>query len=391
MPGCLGSQLGGFTSCVNFTGPPAGDCLAHGDSFSTAAGDEEGDFDASLLQSSRSVKRNDSAGEVSRLFESNQTEDIRTVHCASSAAGEATRPCSSDKQNAKSLQLVPLTDHTFALPLDARRSRPTLREGELQTPQESLVSARKRVLAFDELEEKTQREASSELRPSGAHETKTGCVDAATLGATLGTFFDGVREGNGGPGDGDLEIFGVAAKIKDGLFLGDSYVAQDEEFFIANKITHVINCSCLQTPNFFQNSALAVSYLNLPCPEQGPMEPLLNADDFLSAVIFQFIEESLTQCEGCLVHSVRGQSRAATVLLAYFMQKYSWSLSKAEEFLFSRRPGLEMRDEHWTQLKQLERRLSRARGRLSRSWSVDTDQTGDEEDAMGMKNRVSSF
>jgi len=34
-----------------------------------------------------------------------------------------------------------------------------------------------------------------------------------------------------------------AIKIKDGLFIGDEFAAQDMEFVVANKVTRIINCS----------------------------------------------------------------------------------------------------------------------------------------------------
>lgn len=38
--------------------------------------------------------------------------------------------------------------------------------------------------------------------------------------------------------------------------------------------------------------------------------------------IFNFVEECFQLGESCLVHSVRGQSRACCVLAAYFMKKF---------------------------------------------------------------------
>ena len=40
----------------------------------------------------------------------------------------------------------------------------------------------------------------------------------------------------------DDEMIG-AIKIKDGLFIGDSYAARDFEFVVANKVTKVVNCA----------------------------------------------------------------------------------------------------------------------------------------------------
>ena len=34
-----------------------------------------------------------------------------------------------------------------------------------------------------------------------------------------------------------------AIKIKDGLFIGDSFAAKDLEFVVANKVAKIINCS----------------------------------------------------------------------------------------------------------------------------------------------------
>lgn len=57
------------------------------------------------------------------------------------------------------------------------------------------------------------------------------------------------------------------------------------------------------------------------------------------------------------MHSIRGQSRAASVLAVYFMRKYRWSLFKTLEFLNSRRPDLEIRASFINQLSEYERRL----------------------------------
>jgi hypothetical protein len=64
----------------------------------------------------------------------------------------------------------------------------------------------------------------------------------------------------GGPPGGLLpdDMIG-AIKIKDGLFIGDEFAAQDLEFVMANKVSHVINCSGRQVPNHWE--AIGVVYL----------------------------------------------------------------------------------------------------------------------------------
>jgi protein-tyrosine phosphatase len=55
------------------------------------------------------------------------------------------------------------------------------------------------------------------------------------------------------------------------------------------------------------------------------------------------MEQANERMESVLIHSVRGQSRAASVIAVYLMRKYKWTLLKTLEFLNSRRPDLEMR------------------------------------------------
>lgn len=56
----------------------------------------------------------------------------------------------------------------------------------------------------------------------------------------------------------------MAAKLKDGLFLGDYEAAQDLEFIVANKITRIINCSGREVPNGWERSGIrCVSQLGL--------------------------------------------------------------------------------------------------------------------------------
>jgi hypothetical protein len=57
------------------------------------------------------------------------------------------------------------------------------------------------------------------------------------------------------------QIIGVI-KIKDGLFMGDEYSAQDLDFMITNKITHILNCAGKQIPNIWES--IGLTYLSFP-------------------------------------------------------------------------------------------------------------------------------
>jgi len=70
---------------------------------------------------------------------------------------------------------------------------------------------------------------------------------------------------------------------------------------------------------------------------------LFDNQDKATKQIFDFIEKAQKRSQSVLVHSVRGQSRAASVLAVYIMRKYRWSMMKTLEFLSSRRPDLEIK------------------------------------------------
>ncbi len=49
---------------------------------------------------------------------------------------------------------------------------------------------------------------------------------------------------------------------------------------------------------------------------------MLDPKDQVAAKSYVFIEEGVSKAESVLVHSVKGQSRACTILAAYIMFKY---------------------------------------------------------------------
>lgn len=113
----------------------------------------------------------------------------------------------------------------------------------------------------------------------------------------------------------------MAAKLKDGLFLGDFEAAQDLDFVLANKITHVINCAGREVANAFERAG--VRYLTYFWPESGNCIVFDEANAVLDE-IYGFIEEAIDAGESVLVHSTDGVSRACFCSAVYFMLKYRW-------------------------------------------------------------------
>lgn len=114
-----------------------------------------------------------------------------------------------------------------------------------------------------------------------------------------------------------MEVLG-ALKVKDGLFLGDEFAAQDLEFLVANKVTRVVNCAAHQIPNHWE--PIGVLYFSFYWTESDT-QTLFDKKSAVSGV-HKFIEDSVQLGESVLIHSVRGRNRCICVLTAYFMRKY---------------------------------------------------------------------
>jgi len=153
----------------------------------------------------------------------------------------------------------------------------------------------------------------------------------------------------------EMELIG-AIKVRDGLFIGDEYAAQDLEFVVANKVTRIINCAARQVPNHWE--PIGVNYLSFYWGDNDS-QVLFDSKEETFSQIYQFIQEAEELGESVLVHSVKGQGRCICVVAAFFMKKYSWALFKSLEFLSSRRPDMDIRPSFVHQLANLEGRLEK--------------------------------
>lgn len=147
-----------------------------------------------------------------------------------------------------------------------------------------------------------------------------------------------------------------AIKIKDGLFIGDEFSAQDLEFVVSSKVTHIINCAAGELPNHWE--PIGIAFLSFLW-EDSDTQQLFNANDSSFDECYEFIEDALNACESVLIHSVNGKNRCMTVVAGYIMKKYRWTLVKTMDFLNSRRPNLQLRPSFVHQLVALEHRLTR--------------------------------
>jgi hypothetical protein len=58
--------------------------------------------------------------------------------------------------------------------------------------------------------------------------------------------------------------------------------------------------------------------------------------------ISDFVENSLKEYQGVLIHSLNGKNRSCVAALIVLMNRFKWGIIKTLEFLNAKKPGLEM-------------------------------------------------
>lgn len=153
------------------------------------------------------------------------------------------------------------------------------------------------------------------------------------------------------------EFFGVA-KIKDGLFAGDKFAAQDLDFIVKNKIKYIINTVSHEVTNYWE--PIGVKYFSLEWNQE------VSSDN--SSELAKFIEEGISSGASVLVHSVGGKGRSMFLVGVYLMQRYNWNLVKTIEYLHSRVPCMELKANYIFELRKFEFELLKTKT-LSSDWS----------------------
>jgi len=156
-----------------------------------------------------------------------------------------------------------------------------------------------------------------------------------------------------------------AVKLKDGIFFGDESAASDVEFLLANKVSRIVNCAGRDVANHFQR--MGITYLTYNWSDNDS-QIIIDIRGIVVNDFCEFLEEALNEGESVLVHSVRGQSRCITLLTAWLIRQYRWSLNKALEYMQSRQSDIRIKPNFHRQLLSFERRTILAGDVLSHGW-----------------------
>ena len=136
----------------------------------------------------------------------------------------------------------------------------------------------------------------------------------------------------------DLPTLGFVADLKpdlqvgrvcDHLFIGSQDVANDVSLLSRYGITDVLNVAAVANCQYPGVNYLVVAILDLP------EEPL--RDHFRQC--FDFIDQGIQRKSSVLVHCNAGISRSVSIIVAYLMYRFKWSLDKALLAVKNARPS----------------------------------------------------
>ena len=109
-----------------------------------------------------------------------------------------------------------------------------------------------------------------------------------------------------------------------------------------------------------------------------PYDFVFDLDGRVLNDIVDFIDHALGKASSVLVHCYDGLSISPAFVIAYMMNKYSWGLDKAYEFLLQKRPEIQLEQEYIDQLYALEQQIvdrtndTNQTRRRRNEWDIDT-------------------
>lgn len=157
----------------------------------------------------------------------------------------------------------------------------------------------------------------------------------------------------------------MAAKVFDGLFLGDAETSMDADFLDLNKISRLVNLAGQQVQNILSGHGFVYQTFCWEDQSDFLVFPAMEKDKALLDMV-EFIDISLRKGLSVLVFSLRGMSRNAFAICAFLMFKYNWGFEKSFDFILSKKSDLQINQGFVQQLFALEKRLSNKRLKLLR-------------------------
>lgn len=154
----------------------------------------------------------------------------------------------------------------------------------------------------------------------------------------------------------------MAAKVFDGLFLGDAETSMDADFLDLNKISRLVNLAGRHIRNALSGHGFVYKTYYWEDDSDFLVFPAMEKDKALLDMV-SFIDISLRRGLSVLIFSERGMSRCAFGVCAFLMFKYHWGFEKSYDFIVSKKRDVQFNQGFIQQLFTLEKRLIAKRKR----------------------------
>lgn len=151
----------------------------------------------------------------------------------------------------------------------------------------------------------------------------------------------------------------MAAKIKDGLFIGDAETSQSEVFINDNKISNLINLAGREVHNVWASHGLV--YLTYYWEDRPDYKLFTSHEDALLTDIVEFIDVSISHGISVLLFSRNGTGRCVVAACLYLMMKYRWGFEKTYDYVYSKKPDIDLNKGFIQQMFALDMKLLAAR------------------------------
>lgn len=151
----------------------------------------------------------------------------------------------------------------------------------------------------------------------------------------------------------------MAAKIKDGLFIGDAETSQSEVFINDNKISNLINLAGKEVPNIWSSHGLV--YLTYNWEDRSDYRLFSGQDDTILTDIVEFVDVSIAHGISVLLFSKKGTGRCVIAACLYLMMKYRWGFEKSYDYVYSKKPDIDLNKGFIQQMFALDMKLLAAR------------------------------
>lgn len=154
----------------------------------------------------------------------------------------------------------------------------------------------------------------------------------------------------------------MAAKIKDGLFIGDAETSQSEVFINDNKISNLVNLSAKEVHNAW--AAHGLVYLSYNWDDRPDYKLFSGHDDPLLTDIVEFVDVSISHGISVLLFSRNGTGRCVVAACVYLMMKYRWGFEKTYDYVYSKKPDIDLNKGFIQQMFALDMKLLAARQKM---------------------------